>query len=319
VETSGNVAAACRELGIKRVQYYRWKRRYEQEGLDGLYDKSRAPKSHPNRVPWQTTRRLEELSRENPLWGARRLQKALQAEGLSLSAPTIQKYLELTLGNAGDAAVRCAKVYRKIYTNGLEWLSEEQKRLLWSIGPISRGSGKWHLSLGECVTMDTLELGNVAGIGHVQVQAAVDTATLRCWYELHEAGDDHAAIRLVCERIAPEINGGSFKLNMLETPSCRRYGYKSRLQESQFHAALEGICFHKYREERFRSGFITAFKRELLPELKRIVRKKKQWTLEGLIEAVKRGLRLKENKHQWRCWELDQPQIYRRGLFIEPQ
>jgi hypothetical protein len=42
-EVSGNVAATCRYYGISRNVFYRWKRRYEDEGLGGLKDRSSAP------------------------------------------------------------------------------------------------------------------------------------------------------------------------------------------------------------------------------------------------------------------------------------
>lgn len=40
-EVSGNVAATCRYYGISRTRFYRWRRRYDEEGLAGLKDKSR--------------------------------------------------------------------------------------------------------------------------------------------------------------------------------------------------------------------------------------------------------------------------------------
>ena len=45
-EVSGNVAATCRYYGISRNVFYRWKRRYEEEGLEGLRDRSSAPTTH---------------------------------------------------------------------------------------------------------------------------------------------------------------------------------------------------------------------------------------------------------------------------------
>nr|WP_272865450.1 helix-turn-helix domain-containing protein [Mycobacteroides abscessus] len=42
-EVSGSVAATCRYYGISRNVFYRWRRRYEDEGLDGLKDRSSAP------------------------------------------------------------------------------------------------------------------------------------------------------------------------------------------------------------------------------------------------------------------------------------
>lgn len=47
-EVSGIVAATCRYYGISRTVFYRWKRRYEDNGLDGLQDRSSAPLHCPS-------------------------------------------------------------------------------------------------------------------------------------------------------------------------------------------------------------------------------------------------------------------------------
>ena len=46
-EVSGNVAATCRYYGISRECYYRWLRRYEADGLQGLKDRSHRPHHSP--------------------------------------------------------------------------------------------------------------------------------------------------------------------------------------------------------------------------------------------------------------------------------
>jgi transposase InsO family protein len=47
-EVSGNVSKTCRYYGISRNLYYKWYRRYEQEGEAGLRDRSRRPLTRPN-------------------------------------------------------------------------------------------------------------------------------------------------------------------------------------------------------------------------------------------------------------------------------
>jgi transposase-like protein len=42
-EVTGNVAMNCRYYGITRTMYYRWLRRYQQHGVEGLRDQSRRP------------------------------------------------------------------------------------------------------------------------------------------------------------------------------------------------------------------------------------------------------------------------------------
>lgn len=47
-EVSGNVAATCRYFGITRTAYYKWRKRYEEEGFPGLRDRSSIPHRSPN-------------------------------------------------------------------------------------------------------------------------------------------------------------------------------------------------------------------------------------------------------------------------------
>jgi len=46
-----DVAAFCRAQKISRETYYKWKRRFDREGLEGLRDRSRRPASIPNATP----------------------------------------------------------------------------------------------------------------------------------------------------------------------------------------------------------------------------------------------------------------------------
>jgi transposase len=47
-EVTGNVAQTCRYYGITRQTFYRWLRRYEEKGLEGLRNKSHRPHHSPN-------------------------------------------------------------------------------------------------------------------------------------------------------------------------------------------------------------------------------------------------------------------------------
>ncbi|MFJ3176566.1 helix-turn-helix domain-containing protein, partial [Streptomyces roseus] len=47
-EITGNVALTCRYYGISRPCFYRWLRRYQDEGLEGLRDRSSKPHHWPD-------------------------------------------------------------------------------------------------------------------------------------------------------------------------------------------------------------------------------------------------------------------------------
>lgn len=46
-EISGNVAQTCRYYGISHTRFYIWQRRYQDEGLAGLRDRSSRPHHSP--------------------------------------------------------------------------------------------------------------------------------------------------------------------------------------------------------------------------------------------------------------------------------
>jgi transposase InsO family protein len=81
-----DVAGFCREQGISRQSYYKWKKRFETEGLDGLRDRSR----RPNSVPIATAAEIEEavvrvrkqLAEEGEFNGPFSIADRLAAEGV---------------------------------------------------------------------------------------------------------------------------------------------------------------------------------------------------------------------------------------------
>jgi len=68
----------CREFGISRQTGYKWAQRYVEEGIEGLQDRSRAPKSCPHRTASCCEEALVSARRKHPDWGARKLLRVLE-------------------------------------------------------------------------------------------------------------------------------------------------------------------------------------------------------------------------------------------------
>lgn len=84
VESSGeSIADICRRYGISRQTYYRYRRRYLLEGLDGLEDKSRRPKHSPSRIDAELETAICAMRKAHPRWGARRIGAELERSGVS--------------------------------------------------------------------------------------------------------------------------------------------------------------------------------------------------------------------------------------------
>jgi transposase InsO family protein len=78
-----NVSELCRRFGVSRSNGYKWRSRYQAEGLDGLEERSRRPHDCPSRTPSEIEVRVLAMRAEHPAWGGRKIHWALKAEGLA--------------------------------------------------------------------------------------------------------------------------------------------------------------------------------------------------------------------------------------------
>ncbi|KNB49343.1 IS481 family transposase [Streptomyces caatingaensis] len=90
------VSEVAVRYGVSRQAIYTWKAKYEAEGLEGLREKSRRPRTSPTRLPAEVEALACEMRRANPRWGARRIAYEIAKAG-SAGAPsraTVHRVLE---------------------------------------------------------------------------------------------------------------------------------------------------------------------------------------------------------------------------------
>lgn len=87
------LSALCREYGISRPTGYLWLRRFRQEGIAGIEERSRRPRTSPSQTSTVLEERVEQLRRERPDWGARKLAVLLAREGTPLPVITVHRVL----------------------------------------------------------------------------------------------------------------------------------------------------------------------------------------------------------------------------------
>lgn len=92
----GNVSQVCREFGLSRKTFYKWWPHYAKEGLSGLRDRSRRPRSHPKTVPEEVAQLILKL-RQKSRYGPRRLGFYLERDyGIKLSVYGVYRVLVRT-------------------------------------------------------------------------------------------------------------------------------------------------------------------------------------------------------------------------------
>lgn len=70
----------CRRFNISRVVGYKWRSRFDAEGIAGLSDRSRRPKTTSSAVPHEITTKIVAFRTAHPSWGATKIYKILKRE-----------------------------------------------------------------------------------------------------------------------------------------------------------------------------------------------------------------------------------------------
>lgn len=68
-----NMTELCVRYGISRKTGYKWLNRYDAEGVDGVYDKSRAPTKVARKTPPELEKLLLIEKAQHPSWGPKKL------------------------------------------------------------------------------------------------------------------------------------------------------------------------------------------------------------------------------------------------------
>ena len=71
------VPEACRRCEVSRKTYYKWKRRFQQEGIDGLKNRSRRPETSPKKTDAAIESEIVRIKTQCPRWRAHRIRNQL--------------------------------------------------------------------------------------------------------------------------------------------------------------------------------------------------------------------------------------------------
>jgi transposase InsO family protein len=90
-----NFRALCQEYGISAKTGYKWKERFIREGLGGMGEESRRPKSSPEQLPEEEVCEIVRLKLAHLSWGPRKIRELyLRRHGEVASESTFKRVLE---------------------------------------------------------------------------------------------------------------------------------------------------------------------------------------------------------------------------------
>lgn len=123
-----SLAEQCRQYGVSRKTAYKWLERYQEQGLAGLQDRSRAPHEHPNQVSGAVLETVLEERARHPRWGPKKLRVVLQRRHPKTPWPAVSTLGEL-LKRAGLTVPRKRRKWVPEYAAELH--STERPNQVW--------------------------------------------------------------------------------------------------------------------------------------------------------------------------------------------
>ena len=262
----GNVSQACREFGISRCLFYRWRKRYLAYGPDGLHPRRRG--ARPGRPPTlsvQAERAILALAITWPTWGP------------------LQLALQLRRPEHGSWQVAPSTVYRLLRRSGLrtrwerlavlEAHSAQAAGLLTvrtrrQLAAAQRRQGQ-HVAAsrpGELVCLDTFYMCKLKGVGRIWQYTACDAA---CSYGVAQVSLEFSAAataRFLTSRVLPAFNKAGWQVQRVLTD-----------QGSEFRGRFDQACTERgIRHTRTKprhawtNGFVERLHGTILQELWRI-------------------------------------------------
>lgn len=88
-----SLSGLCREYEITRPTGYLWLRRFREQGVAGMEERSRRPHGSPSQTRPELEERIVALRRQRPDWGARKLAVLLERDGIRLPVITVHRIL----------------------------------------------------------------------------------------------------------------------------------------------------------------------------------------------------------------------------------
>ena len=90
-----NFRALCQEYGVSAKTGYKWKQRFLAEGMEGMAEESRRPKSSPEQLPQEQVCEIVRLKVAHGSWGPRKIRELyLRRHGVVASESTFKRVLE---------------------------------------------------------------------------------------------------------------------------------------------------------------------------------------------------------------------------------
>lgn len=130
LEGSRTMTELCRVRGVSRKTGHKWWNRYLEQGMQGLWDRSRAPLHHPNAVSAEVVNRLLKAKVLHPNWGPEKLLDWLSRTQPQLALPVVSTAAEIL---SRHGLVKARRKRRRTPAYSEPFVAMNEPNAVWSV------------------------------------------------------------------------------------------------------------------------------------------------------------------------------------------
>jgi transposase InsO family protein len=282
-----NVSEACRINGCSRQHFYDVRQAYEENGIEGLKEKSRRKPCLKNRVSPEVEEAVVEMAIEYPAYGQVRASNELKKKGILVSGGGVRSIWQRH--NLETFKKRLKVLEEKAAKEGIVY-TEEQIRVL-EMARRDRQESPDEIETehpGYLLAQDTYYVGYLKGVGRIYQQTALDTYSSVAFGKLYTAKIPVTAADLLNDRVLPFFDDqGVTVLRILTDRGTEYCGVPERHPYEVF-LQYQEIEHTKTRARRPQSnGICESFHKTVLNEFYRVVFRKKVY---ASVEELQKDL-----------------------------
>jgi transposase InsO family protein len=246
--TLGNISDACRKLGVSRQHYYDIKKTIDEEGLDGLLEKSRQSPRIGNRVPLEVEQKLLGYSLQFPTHGQVRTANELKQQGIMVSAGGVRsiwlrhnlQLKSLRLKRLEAWAAENTNILTEAQVKALEEAKEEKE----VYGEVESPHPAFLLA------QDTCYIGTIKGVGRIYQQTGIDTHSNIGFAKLYTERTAITAADFLNDKVLPFFDAHSVRVLRVLTDNGMEYCGRQESHPYELYLHLNDIEHTRIRVRR---------------------------------------------------------------------
>jgi len=264
-EELGNVAKACKIMGVSRDTFYRYKEAVDKGGVEALFEKNRRVPNPKNRVEAHVEEAVVKYATDEPAHGQVRVSNELRKRGIFVSPSGVRSiWLRHNLANFKQ---RLKALEALVAQDGII-LTESQVQALERKKLDDEACGEIETAHpGYLGSQDTFYVGTFKGVGRVYQQTYVDTYAKVAHCKLYTTKTPITAADLLNDRVLPFYSSHELPVLRILTDRGTEYCGKVEQHDYQLYLALNDIEHTKTKARHPQTnGICERFHKTILQE-----------------------------------------------------